>query len=189
MGDAKKREAAMNAGTPWPRPRLCPVKGCKSPRVVDLGVETELAIRIAGAWGNDVVAPLQRCLDCGTVWESWPAHMPVDWQIDDVEREPCDNCAYRKGSKESRDPETWAKLVSMADNWSEFGLVPEATTTTFHCHKGIPIDLTPEGVPMIKFNYEKAGLDPRHRVCRGFLNLVWAFRRKVEKPCAYQEKG
>lgn len=178
VGDAKKRERAYDAGTPWPRPRICPVKSCKSMRVMDLGVGTELAIRIARAWGSDVVAPLQRCMECDAVWEAWPPEMAVDWQIDDVEREPCDNCAFRKGSKESKDQDVWARLVALAENWVEFGLIPEANANPFHCHKGIPIKLTPAGVPQIEFDFEGAGLDPRNRVCRGFLNLAWALRKK-----------
>lgn len=72
---------------------------------------------------------------------------------------PCDNCAFRKGSPEQRDPEKWQSLRDAVG----YG------TGRFYCHKGVPID--PENG--VGFAYPKDGKDPKKlRLCRGYLNQL-----------------
>lgn len=73
------------------------------------------------------------CWKCDTQWEPFD---PADLAVPDSEtssfKEPCDNCAFRKGSPERADPDEWRRL--MAD--IRAGAV-------FFCHKGVPVSKDP----------------------------------------------
>jgi hypothetical protein len=129
---------------------------------------------IAKTWGNDVVAPIAMCISCNTIWEPWPEDTPEDV----VEREPCDNCAYRRTSSEGRDPDQRENLIESARQ-AGF-LMGEAPCSIFQCHKGMPIRLsvTP---PQIRFDPDAAGIGPLDQTCLGFLRVIWAQDRKVRE--------
>lgn len=176
MGEAKRRLAALDAGTPWPRRRVCPRKDCRSTRVADISAGHELALQYAEFWGNRNPATLRVCRDCHAIWEPWPD----DASEDCVERArthgPCDNCAYRKGSRELADPEERERLLLLARNAAEHGF---EWGGMFCCHKGIPIRFnTGEG---LSFDYEAAGRDPRMQACTGFLLALWAAQKRIRR--------
>lgn len=156
----------------------CPM--CKSDQLIEHGVETPIAQAIARAWGNKPVCPLTQCGSCNAFWESWPEGTSHDC----VEREPCDNCAYRKGSAESQDPEKWAELVKMASDAARYGIEDERGRRWFSCHKGVPIKITQgkDGQDGgIEFDFKAAGIKPLDQTCAGFLNLVWALSDKTAR--------
>jgi hypothetical protein len=56
---------------------------------------------------------LTRCFNpaCQTLWEGFdPESVPSDEHLMSF-AEPCNNCAFRKGSKEQSDPAEWEKLL------------------------------------------------------------------------------
>lgn len=138
MGEARRRrlakEHAYANGLPTPRPDSCP--SCSSKRLRDVD-PTSMDATDRAIFEHHFDAPLQLCLDCGAVWEPFPAEGYVE---DPVAAEPCDNCAFRPGSPEQRDPERWRELVTH--------LKPGADPMgdhRFYCHKHMPIDLTVPG--------------------------------------------
>ena len=180
MGEAKRRAAALDAGKPWPRRRVCPVRKCRSPRVVDVPADDPHAVEYAGFWGNRNPCPLRICRDCFAVWEPWPD----DASEDCVERAhthgPCSNCAYRAGSSEMEDPVERERLLQIARDVVDMKLDEGELVipTQFCCHKGIPIKIDLASDEKISFDYEAAGVDPRDQSCTGFLRAVWAERKR-----------
>lgn len=170
MGDAKKREAAINRGQPWPAAKRCPVKGCGSRDIMRHGPETAIAKTIADAWGNTVVCPIDQCRKCGAIWEPWPDDDPGDRWRDACAREPCDNCAYRKGSAEAADPEQWEHLKRLPVDFAN-AFKEGDSAATFACHKGIPIAIDSDG---LRFDFKAADAKAIERTCVGFLRIVWA---------------
>lgn len=170
MGEAKRRKAALDAGTPWPRRRVCPVRTCRSPRISDLPADDDLSQLVANAWGNSVVCPLSICQECRAIWEPWPAETPEDCVERARRNGPCDNCAYRAGSGESLDRARWATLRSLPRRVKEdFGTAPLSSSSWFCCHKGIPIVIDPDSDEPIRFDFEAAGIHPHEQTCAGFL--------------------
>ncbi len=103
------------------------------------------------------------CRNCGTLWEPFAVADLVDQdeQLSSFHH-PCNNCAFRKGSPEQRDPEAFANLRAKL-GWHG---------ASFYCHKGVPIDPQNEN----GFAYPKDGKDPRKlRLCRGYLNQLGNF--------------
>lgn len=110
---------------------------------------------------SDFYADLLRvCVNCETIWEPFE----IDDLLDPGEplgafKNPCGNCAFRKGSPEQRDPEIFANLRESL-GWA---------SGHFYCHKGIPISPASEH----GFDYPADGKDPRKlRLCRGYLNQL-----------------
>jgi len=87
--------------------------------------------------------------------------------------EPCDNCAFRPGSVEQRDPERWRDLMTNLG----------ADGAGFYCHKGVPLD--PAGEHGFAYPEVKSGRDLRKlRRCRGWLSMLgrrWDKERKQEQ--------
>ena len=174
-GEARRRREAADLGAPIPAPKQCPVKRCKSRRIMRHGPHSKLAKVIARAWGNTVTCAIDQCRECGAIWEPWPDDDPGDLYRDDVTREPCDTCAYRAGSGESKDPKRWAKLKELPKKAATMSLV-DPGRPQFCCHKGVPIKISQgdqEG--SIEFDYEAAGIDPLQQTCSGFLRVLWRF--------------
>jgi hypothetical protein len=182
MGEAKRKLEADCAGVPRPRDECCPA--CGSKRIADLPED--------GLRRFDVTVPWQVCLACSVVWEPFP---PV-YVRDPVCAEPCDNCAFRPGSPEQRDPERWRELMSTLRG-------NEAMETRFFCHKGVPIDLT-KGPGNFNFPRRPVTIDGEvvkkpdgsalttwdtnaMRTCSGYLRMFWARQAKQEKGTADAE--
>jgi hypothetical protein len=181
MGQARARLKADASGIPRPRDPWCPA--CRS-RSIAVIKATDFPPDIVKDAGID--CDWHTCLDCKAIWEPFP---PL-YVRDVVCAEPCDNCAFRPGSPEQRDPERWAELmVSLkAAGYDGQGW--------FYCHKGTPIDmskgpgnflfpkrpLTIDGDPVrnpdgtIKMIEDTS----RMRTCVGFLRMLWARRAKAE---------
>ena len=171
--DARQRHVERKHAAQFMPLGRCPVLTCKSPRIIHHGAKSKVGLAIARAWGNRAYCPIDQCADCNAIWEPWPAGTSIDC----VERGPCDNCAYRVGSRESSNPDEWANLKAIAQNAAEFGAVPEALGGKwFSCHKGIPIRLDKEN-GSIEFDYQSAGIDPFRQSCAGFLRMMWAFQK------------
>lgn len=109
-------------------------------------------------------ADVRVCANCKTVWEPFtpadlldPAREPLG-----AFRAPCNNCAFRKGSPEQRDPQAFAALRAKL-GWRG---------GSFYCHKGVPVNPAHEH----GFEYPAGGTDPRKlRLCRGYLNQLGRF--------------
>jgi len=99
------------------------------------------------------------CANCKTLWEPFD---PVE-TIDPDDRyasfkDPCNNCAFRKGSPEQEDKEEWAKTMASLKGGNRF-----------YCHKGVPIDINNDH----GFAYPGGGQETRKmRLCRGYLNAI-----------------
>lgn len=97
---------------------------------------------------------------CGVSWEPFDpaqlldaAHEPLGAFL-----QPCDNCAFRKGSPEQADAMTWERKLHELRMGARF-----------YCHKGVP--LSPESDH--GFAYPEGGRNPRKlRLCRGYLNAI-----------------
>lgn len=114
---------------------------------------------------QDVTTFLARTLavcECGAAWE------PIDtaWLTDPANpysafKTPCDNCAFRPGSRERRNKRSWRSLITVLTTNHE---------SEFHCHKGVPIFFGPQKPNRksnIGFDYRQC---PR-RPCAGWLAL------------------
>lgn len=163
MGEAKRRrELGL-----LPKTIRCPVRACRSKRVSMATRKSEFAALVAKAWGGTAPTTLLVCGDCQAFWEPYPP----GWTTDSVERAqrlgPCDTCAYRATSPETRDPEQRAKLHALARSTNGQGM----PSGWFACHKGIPMFLR-NGT--IEFDFVAAGIDPVHQTCAGYLRVLWA---------------
>lgn len=102
---------------------------------------------------------LRVCGNCKTVWEPFdeaelldPKHEPLG-----AFKNPCGNCAFRKGSPEHR-------AGTLEDIRPKGWGGPR-----FYCHKGVPIAPTTEH----GFDYPGGGTDGKKlRLCRGYLNSL-----------------
>lgn len=111
---------------------------------------------------------LATCENCRCLWEYFTESMI--WAPEEPFssfKEPCNNCAFRKGSPEQEDKEEWGKLLQTL-----------ALSGSFYCHKGVPIEPDAEhgfayphkdGVPVTR----------KLRICRGYLNFL--FGKKAEE--------
>ena len=186
MGEAKrKREARSDAYSKGalfkPAPK-CP--GCSSKNVRRITID-EMPERLRESFACE----LEACMNCRAVWEAFPADGYFE---DEVCAEPCDNCAFRPGSPEQRDPEKWKSLIA--------SLKPDETgmfTGRFYCHKGVPIDLS-AGPGNFLFPQKPVKVDgevllnpatgepvltydiARLRTCSGFLRMFWQRLAKQE---------
>lgn len=131
---------------------------------------------------------LDFCVQCFRVWERLPAGEPYTVDGEQLPFEvPCDNCAFRGGSQERKDPEAWKDLQQMLTFGGEF-----------YCHKAVPFRAVPtEGEQGFEFPRKQATLDlggeckpyqqydkDRMRLCRGYLNAhVGPLVRKVFAAC------
>ena len=110
---------------------------------------------------------LAGCKVCQTMWEPFN---PADLLDDDDQyssfKDMCDNCAFRPGSPEREDKESWKdQLEHLALNG-----IP------FMCHKGVPISRK-KGETHDHPKHDKGGYDiNRSRFCRGYLK----WNRKLE---------
>jgi hypothetical protein len=97
-------------------------------------------------------------------------------------KEPCDNCAFRPGSPESKDRDGWKALMESLKSGGKF-----------FCHKGVPIKQGKDSsfksfeYPMRPLKTESCGPIEVHdqdsmRMCRGYLNawIVWTRRKYAE---------
>jgi hypothetical protein len=179
MGEARRKLDADACGIARPRDNRCPA--CRGTRVMDIPTADLRQIT------DDITCDWQGCRDCSAVWEPFP---PV-YARDPVCAEPCDNCAFRPGSAEQADTESWQSLIESLKPDASYGMF----TGRFYCHKGVPIDMskgpgnflfpqTPillDGEPVRQPDGTIATMeDPaRMRVCSGFLRMVWARNRKA----------
>lgn len=114
------------------------------------------------------------CLGCGSIWEAIPngEQYLVDGEVMPW-REPCDNCAFRAGSAESRDRAEWRDLLERLRGGGQF-----------FCHKGVPLkkdELVSYNRVAFDYPVDGAGEYARDkmRLCRGFLNAWMRWRGLV----------
>lgn len=122
------------------------------------------------------------CLNCKALWEPFdPAQI---WDPSEPHcsfKESCNNCAFRTGSPEQRNPAKWRALVDQLK-----------CGASFYCHKGVPIETDaehgfayPEKTISVKLGDEivaaKAHDRSKLRLCRGYLNALGALHRAFEK--------
>lgn len=137
----------------------------------------QIAQHITDFYANQI----EVCGNCGTAWEPMPEggnHLDDDGTPFPFP-EPCNNCAFRAGSPEQQDAETWRDMIASLKSGG----------AKFYCHKGVPLS------PNSKdgFDYPKrrnkaasemigAPVDlndmKRLRLCRGYLNMIAAQWRK-----------
>lgn len=148
-------------------------------------------VSVAGVEQAFYAATLRVCSNCGAAWEPFDEADLLDAGARYSSfREPCSNCAFRKGSPEQSDPQRWAELMESL-GW---------TGGRFYCHKGVPIDIKSEDgfAYPVKRQYPKkpakisedlagpyeATVDvpdtKRLRLCRGFLNWLNSAARAGE---------
>ena len=165
MGEAKRRRGA---GLP-PKSVHCPVITCRHRHVIRHPESSVLSQMLARMWGGVAPTDHYQCKRCNALWEA----LPVGWNRDAVERAdsmgPCDNCAYRATSPETRDPEKRAWLHARAAVDDPLS----AIMSPFCCHKGVPLKLTGDP-PSIEYDFAAAGINPEDQTCAGFLRLLWA---------------
>ena len=108
------------------------------------------------------------CLACKTIWEPFnPADMVDDDDQYSSFKEPCDNCAFRPGSPEREDKESWKDLLQHL----------QLNGIAFMCHKGVPVSQK-EGESHDHPKTERGVPDfSRSRYCRGWL----LFNRKEKQ--------
>lgn len=149
-----------------------PVKGSKGrcPKCASTKVAYDPALVFQG-YGPGLAA----CSNCKSVWE--PFDDADIWDDDDhlcSFSEPCNNCAFRKGSPEQADPVEWAGIMENVENHGGF-----------YCHKGVPIGVGSEhgfDYPHKKVTVEVDGVKAetmvpnrsKLRLCRGFLNSAFS---------------
>lgn len=185
MGEAKrKRDARLDAfatGKPFAVPPECPK--CGSPNVVRILKEA-----IPPNIRKHLDCDIEICNACRAVWEAFPAGGYIE---DPVCAEPCDNCAFRPGSPEQQDPETWRALMDSlkANDGAWQG-------GRFYCHKHVAIDMTKgpgnflfpqkpvtmDGVPMRETDGTPVLTHDtsKMRTCSGFLRMHWSRAKKTE---------
>lgn len=129
---------------------------CASRKTLDMPV-------VSGFYADD----LRVCANCKTMWEPFDPAELLDPRREPLGafRHPCNNCAFRKGSPEQRDPEAFAKLRANL-GWRG---------ASFYCHKGVPVDPSNED----GFAYPKGPggilITGKARLCRGYLNQLGSF--------------
>lgn len=117
---------------------------------------------VTGFYARD----LRVCGNCGTAWEPFdpadlvdPKHEPLG-----AFREPCGNCAFRKGSPEQADKIAWGETMAKLEAGG-----------SFYCHKGVPVTPASDN----GFDYPEDGKNTRKlRLCRGYLNAIVGRRMK-----------
>lgn len=117
---------------------------------------------------DETADPCGGCMDCMKAWPMIPAG--EDYKRDGemlAFKEPCDDCAFRAGSPESRDKKAWRSLLSQLKAGGQF-----------YCHKGVPFDLKDSartGAQVYEFPKRPDGQHDQAnmRLCRGFLN-AWS---------------
>ena len=121
-----------------PRSVHCPGIGCRSRHVMLHPKTSAISAMLARMWGGVEPTDHYRCQSCNALWEA----LPAGWNNDAVDRAvsmgPCDNCAYRASSPETRDPEKRAWLHDLAAADDPYS----AIMSPFCCHKGVPLKLT-----------------------------------------------
>lgn len=134
----------------------CPDCGTGGEHVMHLKVRGEPAVGI--------------CKLCGTAWETFdPADLAVEGDTYGPFKSPCDNCAWRKGSPERSNPETWDDLMIRIK-------IGEAV---FYCHKGVPIGDGEDGQSHVHPRKPDGTWDQdKMRECAGWLLTRLAGLRK-----------
>lgn len=121
--------------------------------------------------------PLAGCASCKKAWEPLPEGARIVqgepfFPFDD----PCDNCAFRAGSPESRDKPRWKKTI---ENLRAGG--------RFYCHKEVPFEhefgyAHAAGETVMSFDFPKkpdgSWDEDSMRPCRGYLNAWRAWMKK-----------
>lgn len=110
------------------------------------------------------------CGRCSIVWEREERANP--------HAERCDNCAFRPGSPEQRDPEKWREIVD--------GTVRKHGV--FYCHKRVPATIGEKGY---EFQHEIGadGLVCNATECVGWLDAVLARAYKAPPPVPEESDG
>jgi transcription elongation factor Elf1 len=122
------------------------------------------------------------CRNCEATWEPFlPEHL---WDPSDPVasfKDPCNNCAFRPGSPEQKDPAKWRELIGQLSQGQ-----------AFYCHKGVPIEPDAEhgfAYPQKTVPIELGDLKTtttvadrsKLRLCRGFLNQMEKLHRHLMK--------
>jgi hypothetical protein len=108
---------------------------------------------------------------CKAAWEPFNPDDLLDDHLPKTSsfKEPCDNCAFRQGSCEQKDPEKWKAMMKELKDAELVG--------GFFCHKGVPLDIHREhGDSGFAYPRDKDGkyLKKKMRPCRGWLSMMHA---------------
>ena len=158
--------------------RKRPAKGSEGrcPKCASTKVAVDPALT-AGGYGPGLAV----CANCKALWE--PFKDDDIWDDDDhlcSFKEPCDNCAFRKGSPEQADRVEWAGIM---ESVKEHG--------GFFCHKGVPIETGAEhgfAYPSREVMVTVDGVTGKTSVpdrsklrsCRGYLNAAFSAKNMAK---------
>lgn len=122
------------------------------------------------------------CIACECMWEPFDLNDQLDAEEPHSSfKKPCNNCAFRKGSNEQRNPAKWRALL---DKLMLGG--------TFFCHKGVPLAPKsddgfeyPRKTIMVDFAGEQIETTVYEvmnmRLCRGYLDRMYKLRAAGKK--------
>ncbi|RJF94823.1 hypothetical protein D3874_03140 [Oleomonas cavernae] len=154
-GEVRRSPASNAASALWEVVNL-PGSARRCPRCLSLRTHTVTFDQGGFYKGRQITG----CVDCRSLWEPLPEGyraFEAQWPFE----KPCDNCAFRKGSPEQSDPETWAQVMANVKAFAGF-----------YCHKGVPLSKGDD----VGFAYPKkpdGTYDARAmRTCRGYLNAM-----------------
>ncbi len=112
---------------------------------------------------------IELCANCGTAWEPLPnggRHLDSDGTPFPFP-DPCDNCAFRPGSREQKSTAEWRALIDKLRSGGRF-----------YCHKGVPFDLKINGEFAFPRDRNGNPIEHRMRICRGYLNALQGWWNK-----------
>jgi hypothetical protein len=131
------------------------------------------------ASGDPEILGFAVCGECGAAWERVDRAMLTDAaNLLSPFHEPCNNCAFRPGSREQQDTAGWRDLIGRLKDGEQF-----------FCHKGVPLKGFTGNAADVGFDYpqreavvelegERIVVDvpdrSRLRVCAGYLRMIVA---------------
>ena len=120
------------------------------------------------------------CSNCETIWEPFDQAELLDPKREPLGafKHPCNNCAFRKGSPEQRDPAKFEELRG------KLGWI----AGSFYCHKGVPIDIAHEDGFAYPRDANGEPIQRKLRLCRGYLNQLGKFPKDQELEAQFMEE-
>lgn len=122
---------------------------------------------------------IRLCKNCHTMWEFFDEAALLDaGQRYSSFVEPCDNCAFRPGSPEQKDPVKWKELLASLEVDTH-----GRPRGTFFCHKGVALDHKHKSPTDSGYFYpvkSDGSFDiEKNRPCRGYYKMVSVQMRRV----------
>lgn len=124
---------------------------------------------------------VRACVNCSTIWEPFDPAELLDPKREPLGafNHPCNNCAFRKGSPEQRDPEGFAKLRAQL-GWGG---------AQFYCHKGVPVEPASDHGFAYPHDANGKAITRKLRLCRGYLNQLGNFPLDRAHNAALADQG